>query len=98
MKPRLLLLILLLAGLVYIFYLSHERQGARTGAQAANFTLPTQSGSLSLDQERGKVVLLNFWATWCPPCAQEMPSLEALKQRMEGQEFEILAISLDEGG
>ena len=44
---------------------------------------------------RGKVVLLNFWATWCPPCVEEMPSLVALQKRM-GDKLTILAVSVDE--
>src|SRR5207244_591205 len=50
--------------------------------QAPDFTLPTLSGgTIRLADFRGKVVLLNFWATWCVPCRMEMPALEALYQR-----------------
>ena len=69
------------------------------GTLAPNFTLPDLTGkSVNLTDYRGKVVLLNIWATWCPPCVEEMPSLEKLYQEMKGEPFEILAVSLDETG
>ena len=49
-----------------------------------------------MDDLRGKVVLLNLWATWCPPCVEEMPTLEALSKKMTGRDFVLLAISEDE--
>lgn len=49
--------------------------------------------SRTLADYRGKVVLLNFWATWCPPCQREMPSLERLRAKMAGWPLEIVAIS-----
>lgn len=47
----------------------------------------------ALRDYRGKVVLLNFWATWCPPCRREMPALERLYQQLEGQGFVVLAVN-----
>jgi thiol-disulfide isomerase/thioredoxin len=47
----------------------------------------------SLDQLRGKVVLLNFWATWCPPCRKEMPDMEALYKRFQDKGLIVLAVS-----
>ena len=47
---------------------------------------------------RGKVVLINFWATWCGPCREEMPSLERLRQALEGKPFVVLAVNVGEGG
>ncbi len=51
--------------------------------------------TLTLGDFRGKVVLLNFWATWCPPCVEEMPSLDKLQGKLGGDRFEVLALSLD---
>jgi len=51
----------------------------------------------SLARYRGRVILLNVWATWCPPCRVEMPSLERLHQKLAGQDFEVVAVSIDDG-
>ena len=52
------------------------------------------SGSaISLDDFRPKIVVLNFWATWCAPCRKEMPTLNALRERLAGDEFEVLAVA-----
>lgn len=47
---------------------------------------------------RGRTVLLNVWATWCPPCREEMPSLDALQKALGGPGFEVVALSIDAGG
>ena len=66
------------------------------GVPAPNFTFPDLDGKMvSLDDYKGKVVLLNIWATWCPPCVDEMPSMEKLHQALKGEAFEILAVSID---
>jgi peroxiredoxin len=62
--------------------------------QQADFTLTELGGKTwTLKEQRGKVVVLNFWATWCPPCRKEMPDLEALYQQFKEQGLVILAIS-----
>ena len=72
---------------------------AKLPEQAApDFTLSNVGEQqVSLRQYRGKVVLLNFWATWCIPCREEMPGLEQLHQTFQQQDFVILAINLKEG-
>lgn len=71
----------------------------KKGMPAPAFTLAGLDGNMvSLDDYKGKVVLLNIWATWCPPCVEEMPSMEKLYQELEDEEFEILAVSIDASG
>jgi peroxiredoxin len=68
----------------------------RPGFPAPNFTFPGLDGKMvSLTDYRGKVVFLNIWATWCGPCKQEMPSMERLYKALKGEDFEILAVSID---
>jgi peroxiredoxin len=69
------------------------------GSVAPDFTLKDLSGkTLRLSQLRGTVVLLNFWATWCPPCREEVPSLARLNAEMAGKEFRMVTVSIDEAG
>jgi thiol-disulfide isomerase/thioredoxin len=62
----------------------------------ADFAVPL-GGRQGLKALEGKVVFLNFWATWCGPCRTEMPSMEILYQRFKNQGFEILAVNYQEG-
>ncbi len=53
---------------------------------------------VTLDKWQGKAVLLNIWATWCPPCVKEMPTLDRLQKRLGGDFFQVVVLSLDEAG
>ena len=53
---------------------------------------------VKLEKWRGKVVVLNVWATWCPPCVKEMPTLDRLQKRLGGDFFQVVVLSLDEAG
>ena len=67
---------------------------AKIGTTAPDFTVSDGQKTVQLSQLRGKPVLLNFWATWCPPCVEEVPSLVALQQQMGGKVV-VLAVSMD---
>jgi peroxiredoxin len=72
-------------------------QGVNTGNVARDFTLETVEGnSVSLKDHRGQVVLINFWATWCPPCRAEIPDLQStyLERREDG--FVVLGVNVEE--
>lgn len=69
------------------------------GRMAPEFTLKDMEGKpVSLAQFRGKIVVLNFWATWCPPCREEYPTLERLNEVFEGKDFVLLAVNVNTDG
>lgn len=91
--------IIAIAAGAYFFWQARKSPPVEEGSQAPNFTLPLMGGGeASLDDYKGKVVLLNIWATWCNPCREEMPYMEELYQDMKGKPFEILAVSIDTRG
>jgi peroxiredoxin len=77
-----------------------ESTPAKTESQQApDFTLKTLDGtSYTLSQLRGKVIFLNFWGTFCPPCRAEMPSMERLNTVFAGKDFVMLAVNIEENG
>ena len=71
----------------------------RTGDPVPDFRLPDLAGAqVDLSGQRGRVLFVNFWATWCPPCREEAPSLERLYRELREEGFELLAISVDAPG
>ncbi|MGC1453923.1 MAG: TlpA disulfide reductase family protein [Nitrospirota bacterium] len=74
-------------------------RGARLDSMAADFSLQDMSGkTVKLSDYKGKVVLLEFWATWCPPCRASVPGLEKLHKAYKDKGLVLLAVSMDEGG
>ena len=72
--------------------------GLEVGMQAPDFTLRNLNGNLEgLSEFKDKVVVLNFWATWCAPCLEEMPAFEKLYRRYRSQGLTVIAVSLDKG-
>jgi len=76
---------------------SRELSPYTAETDAATFDLPDVKGEPhTLQDYRGQVVLVNFWASWCPPCIQEMPVLEKLQTKLDEQPFQILAVNVGE--
>ena len=107
MKSRIFLIALIIIGVGIIALLQAkdsyrnraQNSWLQKGSPAPDFTLPDLKGTLvGLADFRGKVVLLNIWATWCLPCVEEMPSMEKLHRELQGEDFIILAVSIDNTG
>jgi len=67
----------------------------RIGTAAPDFTVQDSQSRVTLSQFRGQVVVLNFWATWCAPCVEEIPSLVEMQRRMKAKGVTVLAVSVD---
>jgi peroxiredoxin len=66
------------------------------GGAAPDFSLPARSGkAVALKELRGQVVMINFWATWCGPCRQEMPLLEQMHKKYRGMGFTLLGVNVE---
>ncbi len=103
MQRRIIDLVLLTLGFVWIF-VSADRSSTSTSGQipapqqgflAPDFELKTPTGeSIKLSDLHGQAVLVNLWATWCPPCRTEMPSIEKAYQEYKDQGFTVLAVNM----
>lgn len=76
-----------------IFYSSIARSDYPA---APGFNLPTANGEVSLEQLKGKLVYIDFWASWCRPCMKSFPWMIEMKEKFKDKPFEIVAINLDE--
>ncbi len=90
-------LALALASLLILAWTQRDRfVPIGAGARAPAYSAPTLEGRpVSLASLKGKVVVLNVWATWCRPCRVEMPALERLHQQLKGEGLEVVAVSVD---
>lgn len=96
-----LILITVLGFGIFYFFLNNEpsQQSVHKVATDTLFsvTLPDENGKpQALNQWKGKIIVLNFWATWCPPCREEMPELSALHTEYQDKNVVVLGIALDE--
>ncbi len=91
-STHLIISIALLALLIGCYSSNHP---PRIGSAAPDFTVQDSDHSVTLSQYRGKVVVLNFWATWCPPCIEETPSLVRMQGLMKDKGVVVLAVSID---
>ncbi|MDR6224827.1 thiol-disulfide oxidoreductase ResA [Desmospora profundinema] len=93
-------LMLVMAGLVgFALYqaLAEEKVGTTVGEQAPDFELQTLDGdTLKLSDLEGKAVLVNFWATWCKPCRDEMPAIQSVYNRYKDQDFVVVGVNIAE--
>ncbi|MDQ6994326.1 MAG: TlpA disulfide reductase family protein [Mariprofundaceae bacterium] len=86
-------LVLMVAGAAW-FGLPESHKKIVVGNQIVDFSLPDLQGNMQ-SLPKGHVMLVNFWATWCPPCRKEMPSMIQLYQQYESQGLKIIAVSVD---
>lgn len=92
------LVLVFIVGLVALFARPEYRNGESSlrGRPAKDFALTLDGKPARLSDLRGKVVLLNFWATWCPPCVDEAPELNALERRIAPLGGVVLGVSVDD--
>jgi peroxiredoxin len=96
--PRTTLFSAIVFGGVLLLALSGCYSGSRPpriGSNAPEFVVQDSDRSVDLNQFHGQIVVLNFWATWCPPCVEEMPSLVEMQRRMKGKGVTVVAVSID---
>ncbi|HXK12496.1 MAG TPA: TlpA disulfide reductase family protein [Vicinamibacteria bacterium] len=90
-------LVVVAAAFAYVHLAENRGYALKAGSAAPPFRLPSLAGgALDLGSQRGKIVVLNFWATWCPPCVAEMPSLERLHRTLSPEGLAVVTVSTDE--
>jgi len=99
LKLAVVVVAILAASFAFVFLQQKKGYGLREGDAAPPLRLSAlQGGEVDRESYRGRVVVVNFWATWCPPCVEEMPSLERLHRALAGEGLVVLGVSVDEDG
>jgi thiol-disulfide isomerase/thioredoxin len=89
-------IVVLLAGLMYVIFTGIHQRVVEAGESAPDFTVRADNGkTISTREFGGKVLVLNFWASWCPPCVEETPSLSDFAARYADKGVVVLALSVD---
>jgi cytochrome c biogenesis protein CcmG/thiol:disulfide interchange protein DsbE len=89
-------ILVLTVGLMALLYTTIHEKLVNVGDSAPDFTITAENGKpVSLSNFGGKVLVLNFWATWCPPCVEEMPSLSKFAADFKGKGVVVLGVSVD---
>jgi peroxiredoxin len=90
-------LVAILGGAAYFALRQRQARPVAIGDSAPEFSVPAfPSGSLELKTYRQQIVVLHFWATWCPPCVEETPSLEQFAEKMRDRGVIVLSVSVDQ--
>lgn len=101
MSKRTFFLVVLVGVILFWWFIqqSYNRVPDWVGKKAPDFTLEDEAGkSVSLSDFSGKVVLVHFWASWCPPCLEEFPALNRFYKKFLSEDFVLLAVTVDEKG
>jgi cytochrome c biogenesis protein CcmG, thiol:disulfide interchange protein DsbE len=95
-KILIALVVLGVCALAFVVYPTLEQAVVNAGDKAPNFEVKTETGkTVTLSNFGGKLLVLNFWAAWCPPCIEETPSLDAFQKEFASQGVVVLGVSID---
>ena len=97
LRTAAVIVVVVVVAFAYVHLAQNRGYALKKGTEAPGFRLPSLAGQeMDLAAQRGKVVVLNFWATWCPPCVAEMPSLERLHRTLSPEGLAVITVSTDE--
>ncbi|MFZ6774727.1 TlpA family protein disulfide reductase [Undibacterium sp. SXout7W] len=85
----------ILASLVLLTFTCLSARAIESGQPAVDFSLPGNKGNIQLSDYKGKIVYLDFWASWCGPCKQSFPWMNAMQTKFQAQGVKIIAVNLD---